>query len=280
VSDSACHEERLGRPYDPLARRRIRGILYREWLAHRDQILVFVTLWLVGLWILVAFQHPAFLLGFGLAYVVFVAPAFAGLDASEGSEEFSFSLPPTRGELYLTRFFLSGGLLAAMLVGGLVAIELGLPQRIWGLLVESGLTERRDVPIGETWTAVVLIGPLALFAMTFMSAAACTNRSAVGSAWLMGVLLTGILAGGSQIAEWFLFKTQKGWVAFPVLAISAGAAAILGFRVFTWKEGITRPADARRSGSAFAWVVGIFALIVLLGLLMALMFRPAPAPAP
>lgn len=263
MNEVAWHDERLGRRRDSAARRRLHGVLLREWWAHRDRLLGFIAAWLVCQFLILAFFHPGFLLAFGVIFAFAIAPVFGGLDVTEGSEEFSFSLPPTRGELYLVRFFTAGGLLALLLLAGLAAIRFDVPQKLWGLVVETGFTEPFPLPKERNWTAITLVVPLALFALTFLAASAGRTRNAVGGAWLFAILAGGILAGTGQAAEWLLLQQSTGRFALAALGAGGVAAALLGYGIFTWKEGVSRPQETEHRGSVLGWAIAIFAVLLV-----------------
>ena len=79
------------------------ALLDNEWQRFRGPVIGLLLAWVIGLWILVLFNHPGFILATGLIYVVLFAGQQAGVDIANGTEEFSFSLPTGRGPLYLAR---------------------------------------------------------------------------------------------------------------------------------------------------------------------------------
>src|SRR4051812_18221634 len=85
----------------------VRGLLWREWRQHQGVFSWIATCWLVAVWMVPIGPH-AFLLPFGVIAAALLGSSVGGADAGEGTEEFSFSLPPTRSQRYLVRLGLSG----------------------------------------------------------------------------------------------------------------------------------------------------------------------------
>jgi hypothetical protein len=95
-------------------------LLRQEWRFCRSSVIPLAVTWFIGLWVLVLFFHPACLLAIGSWYVILITPAQAGRDIIDGTEEFSFALPPGRSPLYLARLIPGLVLLTANgLLGGL-----------------------------------------------------------------------------------------------------------------------------------------------------------------
>ena len=244
----------------------VRGLLYKEWLAHRGLVVNFWAWWLVGQVVLLIFMHPAWIFGFGLLYAVLGAPAFAGIDAAEGSEEFAFSLPPVRGQIYVTRLVLGGGNLVLMLLAGLMCIRANVPQMLWGIVVESGFTEPFP-PAEGVWYAFAAAAPVALFAFGFVFAALAQSRGAVGVSWFLGALVGGAIAGGGLICEWLIWKRVTGAISCPALAALAAVALLSGYQLYLRKEGVSRPTPvAGGQRRLWVWLViaGIFLVLIAL----------------
>src|SRR5262245_12573713 len=77
-----------------------RGLLWAEWFAHSQLLLVFRGVWLVGVWTLPFFANPGWILLLGPLYALMAGPLYGGGDLLEGCEEFTFALPPTRYERF------------------------------------------------------------------------------------------------------------------------------------------------------------------------------------
>lgn len=237
----------------------IRGLLYKEWLAHRNLIVGFWALWLVCGLVLPVFHHPGWISGLGSFYALLAGLAIGGMDATEGSEEFAFSLPATRKQMYLTRLALLGGNLVALLAAGLLAIAFNVSQHLWGLIVESGLTEPFPTVQG-LWYAFAFCVPLATGACAFVPASLAKSRGAVTNAAISGIFVPGIFLIAGMMAERFLWHRTNGWITCPALLMLTATMLALGFYRFTRKEGVSRPA-AVGGGNRRLWIV----VAVLLG---------------
>jgi len=259
----------------------MRGLLYKEWLAHRNLIVGFWAVWLVCGPVLMLFHHPAWIFALGLLYAILVAPAVAGMDAAEGSEEFAFSLPPTRSEVFLTRLALAGGNLLALLAVPLLVMWLNLAQLLWGLVAQSGFTEPFfDGGWWAVWTWLALSVPVGVFAASFALAALARSRGGVGFAWLGGTVLTGAVFGLVSLAHVIVtrvfFREDLGggvtaerfhvWIPCLAVVLFAGLGLFLGYVLYLRKEGISRPAPAGGRRSAL-WVI-VVVIVVLLALLL------------
>jgi hypothetical protein len=231
----------------------IRGLLYKEWLAHRNWIVGPWALWLACGLVLPVFHHPAWIFGLGMLYVLFAAPTIGGMDAAEGSEEFAFSLPATRTQIYLTRLALFGGNLIALLAVGLLTIAFNVPQHLWRLVVESGLTEPFRVVPG-LWYAIAFCAPLAVGAWAFVLAALARSRGEVTNAGTQGVLFAGIIGSAGMTAEYFCWQRTNGLIVCPALVMLTVAILGLGLYLFTRKEGVSRPAGVG-GGKRRVWII-------------------------
>ena len=241
-----------------------RGLLWRQWLAHGNTVLSFLALWLVCGWVLQIFFHPGWILGFGVLYAFWAGPALGGGDAAEGSEEFSFSLPPTRGERYLAGLALGGGTLLAFLVLGLLTIALDLPQILWGLFVNSGFTEPFPPCEPRFLYALAFFCPLAAFAFSFAIASAAESRGLISYVWLLSGLITGAVVGGGFLCEQWLWHELNGFVSCPALLALGALGLQAGYLAYVRKEGVSRPAPMGGKSRGWVWVVLVMLVLVML----------------
>jgi hypothetical protein len=252
----------------------IRGIVFKEWLAHRNIVVGFWVAWLVIVPILMIFPNPRGIFALGLLYSILAAPRFGGMDAAEGSEEFVFSLPATRKEIFLTRLALGGGNLLAMLVLSLLCLLFNLPQKIWGVFVESAFTQRFP-PSDPEWYGLAFCLPLSIFAISYVLASLARTRGAVDLSWSIGLLIVGAVLGLTWLAEMRLYRFASGKhdaaaavaaaqnIIYPITIVSAVSVCILvtGCYRYLRKEGINRPAPFSSGIPWWAWV------LILLGIL-------------
>ena len=250
----------------PLETNILKGLLWREWLARRNLLLGFLVAWLILLWVLGIFFHPGFLIAFGVIFAFVVGPRLGGADAAEGCEEFSLSLPPTRSQRYLVRMGL--GLVSVFLLAGLgsLAIWLDLPQRLWGLVVESGFTEPfPPVEYGFLYLLAV-VASLGVFAFTFAIASLANSRGLVAGAGLAGVLCAAILLALGLLAEYLLWQNRplNGYITCPALAAVSTMVLLLGYLAYVHrKEGISRPSPMARGGRGW-WTAVIVVIIMVI----------------
>jgi hypothetical protein len=244
-----------------------RGLLYKEWLAHRNVIVGYWAVWLACGLVLPVFNRPEWILVLGLVYAYHVAPRVAGADATEGSEEFAFSLPPTRRQIFLVRLALAGGNLVALLAAGLLTIALGLPQLLWGLAVESVLTEAFPTVQGCGY-AFACCMPLAAFACAFVLTVLARMPAQVSQAGFQGVLYAGAVAGGAWAIENSVWQRVTGLIASPALLILGAVVLPLGLFFYERKEAASRPEPVQGGNKYWWWI--LVALGLLAGLLAVL----------
>ena len=150
---------------------------------------------------LVIFQHPVWLMIVGLIHVLTVTSSQAGRDVIDGTEEFSFTLPPGRGPLFLSRFTPGLVFLTANALLGGMAIAVDLPQRLWSIIFSSGLTEPYPLVGEPLWYAMALLVPVAAHSLTFTIAALVGTRAGVNLSWMAGFAGVGAIVLAGNIAE-------------------------------------------------------------------------------
>jgi len=255
-----------------------RGLLWREWLAYGGSVRVALAVWLVCGWVLLLFCHPGFIIAFGVIWAMVVGAGLGGGEAMEGAEEFALALPPTRSQRYLARLLLGAGTVTGFTVLGDLAIALDLPQRVWGLVVDSGFTEPFPPCEPRLLHALAVALPLAVFAFTFAIASQARSRGLVWVSWLLGALGGAAVMGVGFVIEVLLWQGLNGYASCTLLLAMAPAALLAGHAGYVRKEGINRPAPMR--GSSVAGVGCIVAAVVVAGLLALLlaMYMWAAAP--
>jgi hypothetical protein len=254
-----------------------RGLLWREWLAHRNLIINALAVWLVCGWVLLIFFHPGFIIPFGVLYALVAGTLFGGGDAAEGSEEFSFALPPTRRERYLARMIFGGATVLGFAALGDVAIALDLPQQLWALFVNSGFSGpfRRCEPRFLHALAIAL--PFATFAFTFAMTANAATRIQIG--WtVLGLLLALAVMGLGFLGERFLWEELNGYVSVTALVALAPLGLLVGYLAYQRKEGISRPAPLAARSRWGPWLAALIVVGAVLGALFVWLLADSPAP--
>jgi hypothetical protein len=213
-----------------------RGLLWSEWFAHSQLLLIFLAVWLIAVWTLPLFTHPGWVLILGPLYAMMAGPIYGGGDILEGCEEFTFALPPTRGERYGARLLVGLGTLLVLCGMNVVALGLDLPQILARLYVETGIIKPLpQIKPGLLYGLVVAL-PVALFAFAFTMSSVTHSRALILLSWFWGAV------GGLallQIGFWYeelVWEKLNGYFACPLLLGSSAAALIYGYRLFRRKE--------------------------------------------
>lgn len=249
-------------------RKAFRGLLWREWLLYSRTIYGFLAVWLIGIWVLQVFNHPAWIAVFGCAFAFALAAAMGGGDAAEGSEEFAFSLPVSRGEHFRARATLGLACLAFFLVAGLIAVAWNLPQLLWGLFVETGFTwPNARVANPRPIYAITILLPMALFCCNFSLAAVwAASPRGMGNANNIGMIATLAITGAAFFAEYKVWNqpTFTERITVPTLAVWAALTFGGGYLLYVRKEAASRltASDAGRP-DPLRLIPGILIVVVL-----------------
>lgn len=244
----------------------LRALIHQEWQLCRGFIIGLSVLWITGLWVLVLFHHPAWFMVLGLIYVLTVSGHQGGRDVMDGTEEFSFALPPGRGLLFVSR--LAPGLLfliANSLFGGM-AVALDLPQRLWSVVFSSGLTDPFPPVEEPLWYVMALLVPVAAHAITFTIAALVGTRTGVHRSWLVGFAGVGVIVLAGTTGEKLLWHSPNGFLTGPALLAASVLVSLGGYLAYLRKEasGSSGAAGGSLSGKALLIMAGIVAVVIVL----------------
>jgi hypothetical protein len=237
----------------------VKGILWRDWLAHGQLLMLMLATWLIGQWVLMVFSNPRWIQGVGVAFGIILGWVLGGTESREGAEEFAFTLPPTRGQRYIVRMFVGLATVLFFVMAGVIAIHFNLPQRLWGLVVDSGFTQPfPENPQLHGWNilgAVVL--PVLTFSIFFVETACW--RTFPWAITIFNVVVKVQLV-------FLLFYAIKGNPPGLIVGVTSPIVCILvlfcGHFIYTRKEGIV---PATFVPPAARWGLGIVVLIILLG---------------
>jgi hypothetical protein len=212
----------------------LKAVAWGEWRRRRTPLIVTASLWVLP-WILgaaaLAFlpdfevfeiesdemvswrelitRTPFWLFAVGWAVAYILAAMLGSSDVVDGTEEFTFSLPVTRGELYWGRFLFGGGLLLTLLAVHGLLVGADLPRIVGDWLGVQGGTNGGKTPAALGLQLLYgLTIPVALYMLIFAISSIATGR---GSAAWAGY--------GPALAIWVLY-----------LATSREAAADLGIQ--------------------------------------------------
>src|SRR5690242_10773779 len=156
-----------------------RGQLWCEWYAHSRFLLTCLAFWLVGIWVLSIYAERSWILLFGGVYALWAGPRFGGSDTIDGCEEFTFALPPTRGEHYATRLIVGAGALLLFTAMDLLVLGSDLPQMLAKIYVQAGMLQPQPVLKSGLLYGLVLTLPAAVFAISFTLSALTHSRRLV-----------------------------------------------------------------------------------------------------
>jgi hypothetical protein len=212
------------------------GLLWCEWYAHSRLLIIFLAAWLASVWVLPLFTNPACILWLGAVFAVVAGPVFGGCDTTEGCEEFTFALPPTRAERYLARLAVGGGALLLLTAIDLLALGLDLPQVLAKLYVGSGLIRPWPIFTSGLLYGLVLALPVSVFSLSFVISAVTDSRAILLSASLWAVLLSLAVLRLGFWYEALVWENLNGWFSCPLLALLSVAVLCLGYFGYRRKE--------------------------------------------
>lgn len=240
------------------------ALIHQEWKSCRGTIIGLSVLWIIGLWVLVIFHHPVWLMIIGLIYVLAVSSSQGGRDVIDGTEEFSFALPPGRGPLFISRLAPGLAFLTANGLLGGVAIAFNLPQRLWGIVFSSGLTDPFPPVEVSLWYALALFIPVAAHSITFSIAALIGTRAGVSFSWVLGFIGAGAIVLVGTYAENLLWSPSYGYLTVPGLLAVSVLAPFSAYQLYLRKEASgSSGAVARRNNSKGLLTVAAIIVFIL-----------------
>jgi len=216
--------------------RAFRGLLWCEWYAHSKLLLFFLAAWVASVWVLPLYVSPAWILILGAFFAIVAGPVYGGSDTSEGCEEFTFTLPPTRAERYLARLVVGGGALLLLTCINLMALGLDLSQVLAKLFVDTGLIHPRPIFKSGLLYGLVLVLPWAVFAFSFVISAITHSRAVLVSAPLWAILIS---LTALRLGFWYeelVWRKLNGLFSCPLLAFMSTAALWGGYQIYRRKE--------------------------------------------
>jgi hypothetical protein len=244
-----------------------RGLLWAEWFTHSKLLLLFLCLWLFGVWVMPLFINPGWILLLGGIYALLAGPAYGGVDVLEGCEEFSFALPATRRQRYIARAVAGGGTLLLLTTMNLLALGLDLPQVLARLYIQTGIIKPLPVLKPGLLYGLVLALPLTVFAFSFALSSATHSRMFILTAWFWGGLSALAVL---QLGFWYeemMWESLNGYFTFPLLLAAGGIGTGIGCQLYRRKE-IGQPSTPLTlPGKWWLWIilflVGVCAALVL-----------------
>lgn len=248
------------------------GIIWREKLDYGKTIIGFLSTWIAAEFVLQVFHHPGFILGFGVLYAVVIGAKAGGNEATDGAEEFSFSLAPSRSLRYKVKYLYGLKPLLLLLSLGLVTIYFDLSQRLWSLFVESGLNNSYSI-YGKTeifWYLLSFFLPLTVYTVVFGMAIITKSRNSVNGSVFGALIICGLLVVSIAILYNKVGSLSTNILSVSVLIFTIILSIYFTYTIYRVKEGrsISRTSASGRSGL----VVVVFIILVVL-VIFTLFFR-------
>lgn len=249
----------------------IRGLLWCEWFAHSRMLLWFLGAWLVLVWTLPLFAHSGWILFFGVIYAFVAGPVYGGGDVLEGCEEFSFSLPATRGERFRARLLLGCGTLLIFTLMDVMALGLDLPQMLAKVYVDTGIIKPFPVFKPRLLYGLVFAVPLCVFAFSFSISAVTASRTMIVMAWFWSLVCTLAALNAGLLYEDAMRNRVTGYFSFPLLVGLSVLVLTVGHRLYSRKEVSGHAAPMALPARWWAWaLMFMVGAAIAAGLVMAL----------
>jgi len=213
-----------------------KGLLWAEWYAHSQILLIFLAVWLLAVWTLPLFTHPGWILLLGGLYALMAGPMYGGTDVLEGCEEFTFALPPTRTERFISRLIVGLGTLLFLCAMNIVALGLDLPQILARLYVQTRIIKPLPVIKPGLLYGLIVAVPVTVFAVAFTISSVTHSRILILLSWFWAGVATLALL---QMGFWYedlVWGTLNGYFACPFLLAAAISVLSYGFASFRNKE--------------------------------------------
>ncbi len=254
-----------------------KGLLWSEWFAHSKMLLVFLVLWLLGVWMIPFIAHPGWILVIGLGYALLAGPAYGGTDAIEGCEEFTLSLPATRIERYLARMVLGLGTL--MMFVGLDFVVLGLDwtATVHRVFINAGIVEASpDLKPGLLYGLAIGL-PFFIFAFSYSLACVARVRFLILTSWFWSALLAlGVLYGGLKYEE-VMWQEPSGYFCTSLFFVGGFASLWTGFRLYQKKEIGHYGSPITLPQWWWAWLLSIVVGVAIAAVLLSLILQRFPS---
>jgi hypothetical protein len=235
-------------------------LLRREFAESRGWYSTFAVIWFVGLWILPIFDHPGYLVFLGLLLVFLRTASQVGIDVLDGTEEFTFTQPPTRADVFLSRMLPTAIFLLISGVVGSLAIAFNLPQMLWSICFSGGLVEPFRPVMSDIWYPMAALLPLTSHVLTGGIAAEATSRNIVGVAGVAGLI-------GAFLIAALVYFLDLGQIWFSILLPFSFVVGVSNYslRAYQRKEATRAGATtlpAQRRGFGWLWVIILFVVVL------------------
>ena len=213
-----------------------KAMLWCEWFAQSRLLLGCLAAWLALVWTLPLYTQPGWILLFGALYAAIAGPLYGGGDLLESSEEFTFSLPPDRGQRWGARLVIGGGSMLVFALLDLLILGLDLPQFLARLYVDAGLISDRPLEHVGFLSGLTLIVPITVFSLGFSIACLSRSRAGVMASPLWAVVGCLVLLRLGLSYERLRWEVWNGWFSQPLMAVLSMVSLIVSQRLYRSKE--------------------------------------------
>lgn len=255
-------------------RQKFRPYLAAPWLRLGSLMLWAITALLVLGWLMPVWNHPGWVLGFGVFLGMVLGARLGSAEVQGEIQEFALSLPPVRRPIFRVRLLAGGAFVLALTAISAAAIAWNVPQAVWGVLVESGFTKSFG-PWPASHRKIYFLAvacPLATYGMAFGLTSMSKSRNvrdllmfasplAVGAMVLLGFAAEAWLSGPRPNARLVLIL---------LVAVPAGTVAWADV-AYARKEAVAR----QGTGWLHWWMVLIIVVVLLVVVLAYLSLKPA-----
>lgn len=241
-----------------------RAVLLLLWRCHSWYFTLYLSLWLIGVWVIGCAVHPGWIVAGGVFMAILGGLIFGGTDASNGVIEFVHALPFNRQRRLVTHYLI--GLIPLLLfsLGSYAAYHYSLPQKIWSLAGRSIMTIEYIHPIDVYYVEwLALFGPAVAYTLVFGCNCFASNSRRLGVSIIGSIILLGVLTGAALFMENAYFGDVLGRY---VLTLSGAVALpIFAFGCFHWMTRDTTDVSALKKGG---WGLGLMVGVVVIVLLL------------
>ena len=165
-------------------------LLRFEWQKHNKIIQWAFCVWFLGIWTILIFHGPNSILFLGMVFGMLLGTVLGGKDVNEQSEEFSFCLPCKKEHIYISRLLF--GLFSMLFFCGIgiTAIRFSLPQYVWGVFVDSGLTIHSPIVKNGNLYGMAITMPLCIFSFSYFFSIISPTEKLIRITFMNSLFLT------------------------------------------------------------------------------------------
>ncbi|HDZ22689.1 hypothetical protein LCGC14_0454360 [marine sediment metagenome] len=244
-------------------RQKFRPFLAAPWLRLGSLVLWAATALLVLGWLMPVWNHPGWVLGFGVFFGMVLGARLGSAEVQAEIQEFALSLPPVRRPIFRVRLLAGGAFVLALTTISAAAIAWNVPQAIWGVLVESGFTKSFG-PWPASHRKVYFLAvacPLATYGMAFGLTSMSKSRNVRDLLMFASPLAVGAMVLlGFWAEEWLWgWEQLSAKLVLILLAVVTAGTVALADVAYARKEAVARQV----TGWLHWWMVLIIVVLLL-----------------